>query len=130
MMFTLLKRALRVIVLLFGITFLSFALSFFSPGDPVQIMLNSSGGRVSEEPVIFFRNILKNCAAPLISLLSMSFGSMLGGAAIVESMLASIICDRIAVMKDGKLIEMGDADRIIDSPNEEYTRKLVSALMG
>jgi ABC-type microcin C transport system duplicated ATPase subunit YejF len=33
-------------------------------------------------------------------------------------------------MKDGKLIEMGDADRIIDSPSEEYTRQLVSALMG
>mgnify|MGYP002734360460 CR=1 FL=1 len=47
-----------------------------------------------------------------------------------DLMLASIICDRIAVMKDGKLIETGDAGQIIDSPAEEYTRKLVSALMG
>ncbi len=46
-----LKRAIRIVVLLFGITFLSFALSFFSPGDPVEMMLNSSGGRVSEETV-------------------------------------------------------------------------------
>ena len=45
------KRAIRVVILLFGITFLSFTLSFFSPGDPAQIMLNSSGGHVSEETV-------------------------------------------------------------------------------
>ena len=48
---TVLKRAIRIVVLLFGITFLSFALSFFSPGDPAQIMLNSQGGHVSEETV-------------------------------------------------------------------------------
>ena len=45
------KRILRVVILLFGITFLSFALIFFSPGDPVQMMMNSSGGHVSDEVV-------------------------------------------------------------------------------
>lgn len=51
MKITLLKRAIRVVVLLFGITFFSFALSYFSPGDPAEIMLNSSGGHVSQETV-------------------------------------------------------------------------------
>ena len=34
---------------------------------------------------ILFQHVLKNCMAPLITLFSMSFGSMLGGSAIIES---------------------------------------------
>lgn len=36
-------------MLLVGITFLSFVLSYLSPGDPAQIMLNNQGVRASEE---------------------------------------------------------------------------------
>ena len=32
-----------------GITFLSFFLSYLSPGDPAQIMLNNQGVKASEE---------------------------------------------------------------------------------
>lgn len=35
--------------------------------------------------------------------------------------------DRIAVMKDGKFVEVGSRERIFDNPQEEYTRKLISA---
>jgi len=36
--------------------------------------------------------------------------------------------DRIMVMKDGKIIETGDADDVFLHPQTEYTRKLISAL--
>lgn len=36
--------------------------------------------------------------------------------------------DRIMVMKDGKIIETGDADDLFLHPQTEYTRKLISAL--
>ncbi len=37
---------------------------------------------------ILFGHVLKNCLVPLITLFSMSIGSMLGGTAIVESIFA------------------------------------------
>lgn len=45
----LIKKAGAFCVLLVGITFLSFVLSYLSPGDPAQIMLNNQGVKASEE---------------------------------------------------------------------------------
>ena len=42
-------RMFRILLLLFGITFLSFFLSYLSPGDPATIVLKQSGMMVSEE---------------------------------------------------------------------------------
>ena len=36
--------------------------------------------------------------------------------------------DRIAVMQNGRIVEMGDADDICDRPQTEYTQKLISAI--
>ncbi len=38
------------------------------------------------------------------------------------------ICDHIAVVKGGKIVEMGPRDRVIDSPEHEYTRTLLAAV--
>ena len=38
------------------------------------------------------------------------------------------ICDRIAVMLDGKIVEQGDRDQIINDPRHPYTRALLSAV--
>lgn len=37
--------------------------------------------------------------------------------------------DRIAVMKDGKIIEISDRDMIFNYPKEEYTKRLIAASM-
>ncbi|OGC12151.1 hypothetical protein A3K48_06775 [candidate division WOR-1 bacterium RIFOXYA12_FULL_52_29] len=37
------------------------------------------------------------------------------------------LSDRIAVMKEGRLIELGDKKAVLISPREEYTRKLLAA---
>ncbi len=37
------------------------------------------------------------------------------------------ICDRIAVMKDGEIVEMGKTDDVFSRPQHEYTRHLLSA---
>jgi peptide/nickel transport system ATP-binding protein len=39
------------------------------------------------------------------------------------------ISDRIAVMKDGKIIETGTADKLFFSPKNDYTRMLISSIM-
>lgn len=38
------------------------------------------------------------------------------------------MCDRIAVMKDGEIVETGTAEEIFKNPKHPYTRKLLSAL--
>ncbi|MCX5749514.1 MAG: dipeptide/oligopeptide/nickel ABC transporter ATP-binding protein [Candidatus Saganbacteria bacterium] len=43
--------------------------------------------------------------------------------------LARHICDRIAVMKAGSLIETGTPDEIFNNPSEEYTRQLIEDLI-
>ncbi len=38
------------------------------------------------------------------------------------------VCDRIAVMLDGKIVEQGTRDQIIHEPRHEYTKALLSAV--
>jgi oligopeptide transport system ATP-binding protein len=38
------------------------------------------------------------------------------------------VCDRIAVMLDGQIVEEGDRDQVIHHPQHEYTRALLSAV--
>jgi ABC-type dipeptide/oligopeptide/nickel transport system ATPase component len=44
--------------------------------------------------------------------------------------LASVagICDRIAILYDGQIVECGSADQIFANPRHEYTRRLIAAL--
>ena len=35
--------------------------------------------------------------------------------------------DQIAVMKNGKLIESGNAEQILTAPKEDYTKALINA---
>jgi ABC-type dipeptide/oligopeptide/nickel transport system ATPase component len=44
--------------------------------------------------------------------------------------LASVagICDRIAILHDGQIVECGTGDQIFASPQHEYTRRLIAAM--
>jgi peptide/nickel transport system ATP-binding protein len=37
------------------------------------------------------------------------------------------LCDRIAVMRAGQIVEIGPAEQITSSPQHEYTRTLLAA---
>ena len=37
------------------------------------------------------------------------------------------ICDRVMVMKSGRIIESGDVEAVFDHPKEDYTKKLLAA---
>ena len=41
--------------------------------------------------------------------------------------LAKFLCDRIAVMNQGKIVEMGDTQQIFSNPQQEYTKQLLAA---
>ncbi|MER2006843.1 MAG: ABC transporter ATP-binding protein [Psychrobacillus sp.] len=38
------------------------------------------------------------------------------------------MCDRVAVMKNGEIVETGTTEEIFDNPKHDYTKKLLSAL--
>ncbi len=42
--------------------------------------------------------------------------------------VVDMLAHRIAVMERGKLVEIGDRDQILKNPQEEYTKKLISAV--
>lgn len=44
--------------------------------------------------------------------------------------LARRICHRIAVMKDGRVVEVGTPEEIFEHPREDYTRNLIEAVPG
>jgi ABC-type glutathione transport system ATPase component len=41
--------------------------------------------------------------------------------------LVRYLCDRVAVMQRGRLVELGECEQVCDAPWEEYTRRLIAA---
>lgn len=52
------SRIIQIIVVLFGISFLTFLLTYLAPGDPAQIMLTSSGVMPTESAVAELREAM------------------------------------------------------------------------
>ncbi|MGL4291029.1 MAG: ATP-binding cassette domain-containing protein, partial [Phreatobacter sp.] len=44
--------------------------------------------------------------------------------------VASNICDRIAVMKRGRIVELGPSQSVFEAPQDAYTRELIAAVPG
>lgn len=44
--------------------------------------------------------------------------------------VASQICDRVIVMRKGRIVEQGDAHQVLLAPREDYTRALLAAAPG
>lgn len=42
--------------------------------------------------------------------------------------LARRLCHRIAVMKDGRVVELGETEAVFERPKEEYTKRLIEAV--
>ncbi len=43
--------------------------------------------------------------------------------------VVSCLCDRVIVMKDGSIVEEGDARKIIENPQHDYTKKLIESVL-
>jgi ABC-type glutathione transport system ATPase component len=44
--------------------------------------------------------------------------------------LAAAVCDTLAVMKEGSIVEIGPSRKLIDSPQNPYTRQLIQAIQN
>ena len=47
-----------------------------------------------------------------------------------DLLVAAKICDRVAVMQKGRLVEVGSATQVLQHPSQQYTRDLVEAVPG
>lgn len=82
---------------------------------------------VADEPVSMLDVSIRAGVMNLILEVKEKFG--LGILFITHDLaVARYMCDRIAVMRRGKIIETGGAEEIIGSPREEYTKALIAAL--
>lgn len=41
--------------------------------------------------------------------------------------LVRYLCDRVAVMQRGRVVEVGESEQVCDAPADEYTRRLIAA---
>jgi peptide/nickel transport system ATP-binding protein len=39
-----------------------------------------------------------------------------------------LLCDRVIVMRAGKIVEQGETERVLSAPESDYTRELLAAI--
>ena len=39
-----------------------------------------------------------------------------------------LLCDRVIVMRAGRIVEQGTAQQVLEAPTEDYTRALIAAI--
>ena len=94
------KRFLQILIVLFGISFLTFGLTYLSPGDPAEIMLTECGNLLTPE-------LLEQTRHDLALIRSFAY--------------------QIAVMYLGNIVEVIPGEDVTEHAVHPYTQALLGA---
>ena len=81
---------------------------------------------VADEPTTMIDSIHRNAILELLQKLKTEFNTSF--LLITHDLsIAAELCDDLAIMQKGKIVEQGRKDSILNNPQEQYTRDLLSA---
>ena len=92
-----------------------------------MVLLHSPGLLIADEPTSALDIVTQGEVLALLRRLNRERGLAL--LVVTHDLLAAgSLCDRIAVMKDGAVIEAGSAREVLAAPKHPYVRRMVDAL--
>lgn len=112
-------------------TFLGKRVQELSGGERQRIMIarafiTNPVYAVADEPTTMIDSIHRNSILELLQRLKKGFNTSF--LLITHDLsIAADICDDLAIMQKGKIVEYGNKDSVLTNPREQYTRDLLSA---
>ncbi len=84
---------------------------------------------IADEPTTALDAATEKIVLELLSYYRKTYGTSILFISHDLSLVASL-CDRVAVMKKGRIVELGTTNDIFFNPKEEYTKQLISSAKG
>ena len=90
---------------------------------PNEALISAPGQRGFEGEVSAFDNVMLNLLQELKESLGMSYLFVSHDLNVVR-----LLCDRVIVMRAGRIVEQGPSERVLSAPEAQYTRDLLEAI--
>ena len=113
------KRLMFAIPSLIGVVIVTFLLTRALPGDPAAYF---AGPAATKEAVEQIRKKL-GLDKPLIEQFFRYTNDLAHDLNVVR-----LLCDRVIVMRSGRIVEQGSSERVLGDPQDAYTRELLTAI--